>query len=617
MHSNAQLTSSELRQALWACAPHFIAIAAFSATINVLVLASPLYMLQIYDRVIVSKSVSTLIGLSLIALAAYLLLGALDAVRGKMLTRTGALFDEMLARRIFDLVATMPFHGARSVGSQQPIRDIDQIRGFLSSIGPTAIFDIPFSPIFLIGCFLLHPWLGVMSACGGIVIIALTVYAEKKNLVPMQEMTRSLSQRHAFAEAVRRNAEVAHALGMQDFLAEPYTRINDNYVEHALRVSEIASTAGAFAKISRMGLQSGIYGLAAFLIIDGEVSAGSMIASSIMMSRALAPIEIAVANWRGFIAARQSYHRLQSTLSLAPKQYRRTNIPAPITSLEMIDVNISVPGSTRLIVKGATLHLKAGQALTLIGPSASGKSTLARALVGVWPRTSGQILLDGTDLEQWNSEALGRHIGYLPQDVELLEGTIAENISRFQPNAPADAIIEAAKIAGAHNFVLSLAKGYNTRIGEDGVLLSGGQRQQIALARAMYGNPFLVILDEPNASLDEAGNAALVRAITKVRKRGGIAIVITHVAAALENVDVLATMEQGRITTAVHRDSTWHARISGPCSGPKDSRSDQQIYLTYTYGRVPIPGLQALVRENSSRGVSLASAATQKEGAPV
>jgi ATP-binding cassette subfamily C protein len=551
--------ASEVFNALKASSPAFIGVAVFSAVVNILALTGSVYMLQLYDRVLSSRSISTLVGLSLIVLAAYMLQGGLDAIRGKMLARIGARFDELLSRRIFDLVAAMPLKGARQGESLQPIRDLDTIRNFLSSLGPTALFDMPFMPIFFIGCFIIHPWLGWMSVLGGIVIIALTLYTDRKSKGPAYELTKSGAERHAMAETSRRNAEVVRALGMIDFLGRRYEEVHTKHVDDGLRASESTSGISAFAKVFRMILQSGILGLAAYLVIQGEVSGGAMIAASIMMSRALAPIEIAVANWKGFTAARQGYRRLEHILSIVPAQDDLMPLPPPRAQLLAEDLFVGAPGTNAPIVHAASFQLRAGQGLGLIGPSASGKSTLARALVGVWPTLRGDIRLDGAAIEQWESDQLGRHIGYLPQDVELFDGTVAENIARFQPDAKPEAVIAAAKTAGAHDLILGLPEGYNTRIGESGTSLSGGQRQRVALARALYGDPFLVVLDEPNASLDGAGDEALNEAILSVRKRGGVVIVITHRPAALGNVDLVAIMEEGRIKAMGPRDEVLQA----------------------------------------------------------
>jgi ATP-binding cassette subfamily C protein PrsD len=567
--------STEVRDALMACRSAVGGVAVFSGIINFLMLTGSIYMLQIYDRVLSSRSISTLIGISLIVLAAYILQGALDTIRSKMLARVGARFDEILSPRIFDLVTTMPLKGAKQADSMQPIRDLDQIRGFLSGMGPTALFDMPFMPIFFAGCFLIHPMIGWLSIAGGIVIIGLTLLTEARSRGPMSDLNRSIAERHVVADTSRRNAEAVRALGMRGFLAERFAKINARHVDDGLRASNAASGIGVAAKVFRMVLQSSALGLGAYLVIRQEMSGGSMIAGSILMSRALAPIEVAVANWKGFVSARQGYRRLQHILSLVPPVDPRLSLPAPTATLTLEDIYVGPPGSTSPIVQGVSFQMQAGQGLGLIGPSASGKSTLARSLVGVWGTLRGEVRLDGATLDQWEADALGRHIGYLPQDVELFDGTVAENIARFRPNADAEAIIAAAKTAGAHDMILQLPDGYDSRIGEGGAVLSGGQRQRVALARALYGDPFLVVLDEPNASLDGAGDEALNQAILSVRKRGGIVIVITHRPAALSQVDLVAIMDGGRLKNFGPRDEVLQsvmkrnvATAPAPASAP-------------------------------------------------
>jgi len=575
MKKNSHADGSEVSDALKACIPSFGGVAVFSAVVNILALTGSLYMLQVYDRVLSSQSVPTLVGLSLLALAAYVLSGGLDSIRGKMLSRIGARFDESLARRVFDLVATMPLKGARSSESHQPIRDIDQIRNFLSGMGPTALFDMPFMPLFLAGCFLIHPWLGWLSTFGGAVIIALTLYIDAKSKAPALEVARSGAERQMIAESSRRNAEVIRALGMLGTLGNRYGSVHTKHVDDGLAASEAASGVGAFAKVFRMVLQSAILGLGAYLVIKGEMTGGSMIAASIMMGRALAPIEIAMANWKAFVSARQGYRRLQQIMSVVPPQDSRMPLPPPKQSLSVSDLFVAAPGSNSPIVSAASLDLRAGQGLGLIGPSGSGKSSLARALVGVWPNLRGDIRLDGAALDQWEPDALGRHIGYLPQDVELFDGTIAENIARFQPDAKPEDVIAAAQTAGAHELILGMPEGYDTRIGEGGASLSGGQRQRVALARALYGSPFLVVLDEPNASLDGAGDEALNKAILAIRQRGGIVVVITHRPAALQFVDTVCIMEDGRIKAIGPRDEVLQS-VMRPASAPQSQASPQQ-----------------------------------------
>jgi ATP-binding cassette subfamily C protein len=559
---------SEVGAALSSCRSSFGGVALFSAVINVLMLTGSIYMLQIYDRVLASRSLSTLVGISLIVLAAYLLQGSLDAIRSNMLARIGARFDELLSGRVFELVTVLPLKGPRSVSGLQPVRDLDQIRNFLSGLGPTALFDMPFMPLFFAGCFLLHPWLGCLAIGGGVVIVIFTLLTETRSRAPIKDMTQSGNERYAVAELSRRNAEAVRALGMRQVLADRYLKANERHVADGLRASDAAAGIGSAAKVFRMILQSAGLGLGAYLVIQGELTGGAMIATSILMSRALAPIEIAVANWKGFISARQSYFRLQQTLALLPARPERLALPAPRSTVTVQDLVVGAPGSNQPIVLGASLQLKAGQGLGLIGPSASGKSTMARALVGVWPSLRGEVRLDGATLDQWEPDDLGRHIGYLPQDVELFEGTVAENISRFRPNVPAESVIAAARAAGAHDMILQRPNGYDTRIGESGAALSGGQRQRVALARALYGDPFMVVLDEPNASLDGAGDDALNQAILGVRKRGGVVVVVTHRPAALGNVDLVGIMEAGRIKSIGPRDEVLKTVMRTPVGTP-------------------------------------------------
>lgn len=547
--------SREVRNALASCRAAFVGIAVFSGAISILMLTGSVYMLQVYDRVLTSRSIPTLIGLSMIVLAAYLLQGALDSLRAKMLARVGARLDEVLSGRIFDLVVTLPLRGARQGDCTQPIRDLDHIRNFLSGTGPIALFDMPFVPVFFAACFLIHPWLGIVAVVGAAIVVILTILTEARSRGPMKDVTNSLAERHAVADTSRRNAEAVKALGMAPHLRARFTQAGARHVTDSLRASAVVSGIGVAAKVFRMVLQSSTLGLGAYLVIRNEMSGGSMVAASIMMSRALAPIEIAVANWKTFISARHGLRRLEEMLATLPVPGKPLPLPAPVSSLTVEDMYVAPPGMSMPTVHAASFHLEAGQGLGLIGPSASGKSSLARALVSVWPALRGEIRLDGASLAQWDPSLLGRHIGYLPQDVELFDGTVADNIARFQGNMDAKDIIAAAQTAGAHDMILRLPEGYETRIGEGGAVLSGGQRQRVALARALFGEPFLIVLDEPDANLDGAGDQALNDAILAVRKRGGIVIVITHRASALGNIDLVAIMGEGRIRSIGPRDN--------------------------------------------------------------
>jgi ATP-binding cassette, subfamily C, bacterial PrsD len=537
---------SEATLALKQTRPWFYGVGFFSVIINVLMLTGSLYMLQLYDRVMSSRSLPTLVALSLIALAAFGTQGVLDAIRSRMLVRIGARFDEMLAPRAFDAVTVLSLRGASPAQAIQPVRDIENIRGFLSGLGPTALFDMPFLPLFLAGCFLLHPGLGWLALAGGVVIIVLTLSVEALSRSAAQETQSHGLERHVVVDMARRNAEAIAAMGFRHAMQSRWSEINARYVAASIRVAATAGSFGSIAKIFRLMLQSAILGLGTYYAIRQEISPGAIIAASIMSSRALAPIEIAIANWRGFVASRQSYARLRETLESVAATAAPLTLPKPRRSIMVEGVYAAPPGSQRAILQGISFRLAAGSALGIVGPSGAGKSTLARALVGVWPAASGEVRLDGAALNQWGEAQRGKYIGYLPQDVELFEGTVAENIARFDPDASSEAIVAAAQVAGAHDLIVRFPKGYETPIGEGGAKLSGGQRQRIALARALYGDPFLVVLDEPNSNLDAEGEQALANAILAVRRRMGIVVMITHSGHAIESADLVAVMRDGR-----------------------------------------------------------------------
>jgi ATP-binding cassette subfamily C protein len=541
---NGQRAPNEAALALKQVRPWLYGVGFFSMMINVLMLTGALYMLQMYDRVMTSHSMATLVALSLIALAAYGTQGILDAIRARMLVRIGARFDEMLAPSAFNAVTALSLKGASSAQAIQPVRDVENIRGFLSGLGPTALFDMPFMPLFLAGCFLLHPGLGWLALAGGVVIIVLTLSVDVLSRIAARETQTHALDRHVGMDMARRNAEAVAAMGFRQALQRRWSDINSRYVAGSIRVAATTGSFGSAAKIFRLALQSAILGLGTYYAIHQEISSGAIIAASIMSSRALAPIEIAIAHWRNFVAARQSYARLRETLAnvAAPTPL---DLGKPRRTLAAEGIYVAPPGGTRPVLQGINFRLAAGSALGIIGPSGAGKSTLARALVGAWPASSGIVRLDGAALDQWSEEERGRFIGYLPQDVELFDGSVAENIARFDPHAKAEAIVAAATAAGAHDLIIRLPNGYNTPIGEAGAKLSGGQRQRIALARALYGDPFLVVLDEPNSNLDADGERALAAAILAVRQRQGIVVMITHSNNAMENANIVGVMREG------------------------------------------------------------------------
>jgi ATP-binding cassette subfamily C protein PrsD len=519
--------------------PDLRAVGVFSAVISILTLTGSFYMLQVYDRVLVSRSVETLLVLSLIALLAFSLQGLLDALRLRMLSRIGAQFDEDLSSFAFRAASLLPLRGAKPDEAMQPIRDLDQVRAFLGSPGPTAMFDLPFMPLFVFGCFLLHPWLGWLAVGGGTVIVILAMATDVRTRSPAHDANLQGNKRQLFAESARRHCEAVEAMGMHRALSIRWRKLSLDFRDTSLRSSDVQAGLGAFAKIFRTILQSSILALGAYLAVNQEVSGGAMIAASIMTSRALAPIETAIAHWKGFVTARAAYTRLKTSLSIAIEA-EQVELRAPGRRLNVEGLAVAAPGAGDPVLLNTTFELRAGDGLGIIGPSGSGKSSLARTLVGVWQPLKGSVRFDGALLSQWNRDDLGRHIGYLPQDLALLDGTIAEAISRFQVEGNSEKIIKAATEAGAHDLIVGMTDGYETQIGDGGAFLSGGQRQRIGLARALYGDPFLVVLDEPNSNLDASGDAALSDAIRAVRDRGGIAIVITHRPLGLASVDKVA-----------------------------------------------------------------------------
>lgn len=528
-------------------------VGVFSCVLNLLTLTGSLYMLQVYDRVLVSRSVETLVVLSLIALMAFSLQGALDVLRSRILARIGARIDEEISPLAFRAARELPLQGASAAEALQPVRDADQLRSFIGGNGPSALFDIPFIPIFVAGCFLLHPWLGWVAVGGAAIIVGLTTLTEFVVRGRAGEANSIGMRRQVFVDATRRHAEAIDVMGMGTPMAERWRLLTDSARNAALAASDTQGSLGGVARIFRLVLQSAILGLGAYLAIRQEISGGAMIAASIMASRALAPIETAIANWRGFVASRDAYQRLNTSLAIAAEP-ATVALPPPTSSLRLDAATVSAPGREQPILVDASLQLSAGAGLAIIGPSGSGKSSLARALVGLWPVTKGDVRLDGAAIGQWDRQRLGRHIGYLPQDLALPDGTIAETIARFDPTAKSDDVIKAARAAGAHELIVSLPDGYATRIGDGGALLSAGQRQRLGLARALYGDPFLVVLDEPNSNLDAEGDEALTRAIAAVRERGGIAIVVTHRPSALSSVDQVALVMDGAIKLCGPRD---------------------------------------------------------------
>ena len=538
---------SELGDALRSCRNAFIGLGVISCMINVLYLTGSLFMLEVYDRVLPSRSVPTLIGLAILAAGMYFFQGILDLIRGRILGRIGTALDEALNRRVFETMVRLPLLVGNRNEGLQPLRDLDNIRSFLSGAGPGAFFDLPWLPFYLAICFVFHVLIGLTALVGAVILVSLTIATEYMSRQPAREATGLAARRNDLATSSRRNAEVVVAMGMSGRLTSRWIDANQNYLAGNQRASDITGGLGAIAKVLRMTLQSAVLAVGAYLVINQQATAGIIIASSILSARALAPVDLAIAHWKSFIAARQSWHRLNRLLEQLPPRAEQMLLQQPSTRLAVEAVSMVPPGDQKVIVQDITFALEAGHGLGIIGPSGSGKSSLARALVGVWQPFRGKVRLDGAALDQWAGDVLGRHIGYLPQDVELFAGTVAQNICRFDPDANSSAIIAAAKEAGVHQLIIKMRDGYDTQVGEQGTALSAGQAQRVALARALYGDPFLVVLDEPNSNLDTEGDEALTRAVRGARERGAIVVVIAHRPVGIEAVDQLLVLKDGRM----------------------------------------------------------------------
>ena len=554
---NAQTgrAGSELASALRSCRSAFVGVGLFSFVVNILMLTGALFMLEIYDRVLPSRSLATLVGLGLLVLILFALHGLLDLVRSRMLVRIGASLDEQLRGRMLDTILRLPLAAGNQGQGIQPMRDLESVRSFLAGAGPIALFDLPWIPVYLAVIFAFHFTLGMTALAGAVLLIGLTLLTELLSRAPMKSSGAVGLARTNFADACRRNAEVITAMGMGRRIDAKWEEMSRRYMADMKRLGDVAGGFGALSKVLRLALQSAVLAVGAYLVINDQATAGIIIAASILAGRALAPVDLAIAQSKSFLNARQSWQRLNRLLSNLPVRAEPLALPNPKVRLSVADLCVAAPGTKRPIVQGVSFAVEAGSALAVVGPTGSGKSTLVRALVGVWQAAAGRICLDGADLDQWSNEELGRFVGYLPQDVELFGGTIAENIARFDSNADAKDIVAAAEAAGVHDFIVSFREGYNTQIGEQGEALSAGQRQRIALARALYRDPFLVVLDEPNSNLDADGEAALTGAILGVRNRGGIVVIVAHRPSALIAADRILVLNQGRAQAFGEKDA--------------------------------------------------------------
>ncbi len=543
---------SELTQALWTFRREFLVVGVFSMVANVLMLSPTLYMLQVYDRVMVSRSELTLLAMSLITLFLFCVMAFAEWMRSRVLVRSGVRLDAMLGTRVFNAsfeanLAPSGVSPARSFG------DLIQIRQFLTGNGILAFFDTPWTPVYMAVLFILHPMLGWLALFFAAVQGALAWFGHRSTVAPAEEASKASSEASMYLQGKLRNAEVLEPMGMVHNLRPRWAQRHDQAQQLQGRAQALTHRITAWSKFIRYAQQSLALGAGALLVIDGQLSPGGMIAANVLMTRALAPIDMLVGTWRGFIGARGAFGRLEALLAAHPERDPALSRVAPQGAITLREVVAVAPGRAEPILKGVNLAVAPGTVTVVLGPSGSGKSTLARCMVGIWPGVSGEVLLDGLPISGWDRNELGPYLGYLPQDIELFEGSIAENIARFG-EVSSEKVIAAARSAGLHEMILRFPKGYDTPIGEAGNLLSGGQRQRIGLARAVYGDPVLVVLDEPNANLDDVGEAALVRTVQELKAKGRTVFLITHRPGIVAVADRLLILRNGMVQTEGPRD---------------------------------------------------------------
>lgn len=541
-----QSQSTSLQQAYRKYRAAFAATLIFSMFVNLLMFVGPMYMLQIYDRVLSSRNETTLIALTVIAVCLLLTYGLLEFTRSKLLVRAGLQFDEVLAHPTFHLVVKQQTAVPGS-GAQVALNDIDKVREFLTGQGILAFFDAPWVPLFLGLCFAFHPWLGLVATGGAVIIFALALANEFSTRGTLAEAGRAGNGANHFVSTTMLNAEVIRALGMEKPLAKRWLNQHDEMLEHQATASGRGGAVVAGSKFVRMSLQVFILATGGYLAMMQEISPGIMIAASIVMGRALAPVEQAVQQWKQFVAARQSHARLKVLFAKIKPDEQQIEMPVPKGALRVEGLFGTAPGGQAPILRNVNFDIAAGEVLALIGPSGSGKSTLVRHIVGATAPASGAVRLDGTEIKHWNPEQLGKHLGYLPQDVKLFRGSVGENVSRFQEDTTDDEIIAASQLAGAHEMVQQLADGYGTDVGDNGNQLSGGQRQRVGLARAVYREPCLVVLDEPNSNLDNHGEQALAKCIQTLKAKGKTVVLVTHKTSLLAQSDKVLMLVNGSV----------------------------------------------------------------------
>ena len=552
MSTPAFFRRSDLRSTLWTFRREFLMVGLYSAVSNLLMLTPTMYMLQVYDRVLVSHSELTLVAISLICLFLFAIMAISDWTRSRLLVRAGIRLDEQLGTRVFN-ASFEAYLGSSGTNPSRAFADLMQVRQFLTGQGIFAFFDAPWAPIYIAVTFFLHPLLGVLAIIFACVQLALAWFGHHQTVLPAEAASKAGSDVTLYVQGKLRNAEVLESMGMVRNLRERWRERHQNYLARNGAAHAINSRVTAWSKFIRYSQQSLSLGAGALLVVDGQMTAGGMIAANVLMSRALAPIDQLVSSWRSFVSARAAFGRLEALLQEFPERDPALSRVAPTGQLTLREVFAGATGRPTPILKNIGFSVPAGAVVAVLGPSGSGKSTLARTMVGIWPQVTGEVLLDGLPVDSWNRIELGPHLGYLPQDVELFQGTIAENIARFS-EIDSLKVIEAARCAGLHEMILRFPNGYDTQIGEAGGFLSGGQRQRIALARAVYGDPALVVLDEPNANLDDAGEAALMNTVMQLKAKGKTVFLITHRPNAIGAADWLLLLKDGELVANGPRD---------------------------------------------------------------
>ena len=541
---NTEVGNDELRAARRESRKLYWFVAIFSFFVNLLMLTGPMYMLQVYDRVLGSRSIETLIALSVLVLFLYGMMGLLDYARGRIMGRVGARFQARLDQRVFDAVIRKT---ALKPDEQTAagLHDLESVQRLMTSPVLTSIFDIPWTPFFLAGIWIFHPWLGMLAIGGGVIIIFISIANQLVTRHPVTHSNRAVAQATAISDQIRNESEMVQAMGMREAAFTRWQKARDLSLRKTITAADLGGTFTVSTKTFRLFLQSAMLGLGAYLVIQGEMTPGAMIAGSILMGRALAPIEQAVGQWALVQRARSGWSNLAELLSMVPLEQPKTPLPHPQALLDVQQATVVPPGEQQAALKSVSFTLQPGQAVGVIGPSGSGKSTLARALTGVWRTAGGKIRLDGATLDQYEPGVLGGLIGYLPQRVQLFDGTIAENIARLSPQPDAEQIVAAAKKADAHDMILKLPNGYDTRVTAGGGRLSGGQMQRIGLARAMYNDPVILVLDEPNSNLDNEGSLAVNKAIRTLKSEGKSVLIMAHRPSAIEECELLLMLDGG------------------------------------------------------------------------